>query len=207
MGIKADTVAIRMEDAGLEGAEKATTTRDRQDHAAEFAQDLLPGLERDAFAAAKVVENGTQTLVAVWRQLQGLLGSIDKPTEENFGRAPATVALEEFLNGDGLLMKGVGRIQGANDFIDSMEQDTSRDTSATGITLNQVAEIINVNIGVTQGKGVRLATGNGSRGQGRWHTGHTSGETSRTRKRRRQGYLIGRRGLDGGTRAQGTRAR
>jgi hypothetical protein len=55
----------------------------------------------------------------------------------------------EFLNGDGLLMKFVGRIQGANDFIDSMEQDTSHDTSPTGITLNQVAKIVNVNIGVT----------------------------------------------------------
>jgi hypothetical protein len=73
-----------MEDAGLEGAEKATTTRDCQDHAAEFAQDLLPGLKGNAFAAAKVVENGTQTFVTVRRQFQGLLGGIDKPAEENF---------------------------------------------------------------------------------------------------------------------------
>jgi hypothetical protein len=79
-----DTVAIGMEDAGLEGAEKATTARDHQDHAAEFAQDLVPGLEGDAFVAAKVIENGTQTFVTVWRQLQGLLGGIDKPAEENF---------------------------------------------------------------------------------------------------------------------------
>ena len=37
MGIDADAVAIRMTDAGLQGAEKTTTTRDSQDHAAEFA--------------------------------------------------------------------------------------------------------------------------------------------------------------------------
>ena len=36
MGIKMDTVAIRMENAGLEGAEQATATWDRQHHAAEF---------------------------------------------------------------------------------------------------------------------------------------------------------------------------
>jgi hypothetical protein len=58
----------------------------------------------------------------------------------------------------------MGRIQGANDFIDSMEQDAARNTSSAGITLNQVAKIVHVNIGVTQGERVRLATGNGSRG-------------------------------------------
>jgi hypothetical protein len=125
---------------------------------------LLPCLEGDAFAATKVVEDGTQTFVTVWGQRQGLRGGIDEPTEENFRRAPATVTLEEFLDGNGLLVKVMGRIQGANDFIDSMEQDPARNTSSTGITLNQVAKIVDVNIGVTQGERVRLATGNGSRG-------------------------------------------
>jgi hypothetical protein len=45
-----------------------------------------------------------------------------------------------------------------------MEQDPARNTSSAGITLNQVAKIVHVNIGVTQGERVRLATGNGSRG-------------------------------------------
>jgi hypothetical protein len=41
MGIDAHTVPIGMEDAGLKGAEKATTTRDSQHHAAEFThQDV-----------------------------------------------------------------------------------------------------------------------------------------------------------------------
>jgi hypothetical protein len=77
MGIKMDTVAIGMEDVCFEGAEKATTVRDCQDHAAEFAHDLLPGIEGDVFAVAKVVKNGTQTFVTVWRQLQGLLDQRD----------------------------------------------------------------------------------------------------------------------------------
>jgi hypothetical protein len=50
MGIKMDTVAIGMEDASLERAEKATTVWDCQDHAAEFAQDLLPGIEGSILA-------------------------------------------------------------------------------------------------------------------------------------------------------------
>jgi hypothetical protein len=84
MGIKMDPVAIGMEDAGLECAEQAPTARDGQDHAAEFTQDLLPCFERDAFAATKVVEDGTQTFVMVWGQSQRLRGGINEPTEENF---------------------------------------------------------------------------------------------------------------------------
>jgi hypothetical protein len=136
MGINTHAVSIGMKDAGLKGAEKATTTGNIQDHTAEFAQNFLPSREGNAFAAAKVIKNRTQTVVTVWGQLQGLLGGIDKPTEENFGCAPATVALEKFLDGDGLLMEFVGRIKRANDFIDSMEQDAARDTATTGITLN-----------------------------------------------------------------------
>jgi hypothetical protein len=84
MGIKTDMVAIGVKFPGLKGAEKATTAWDRQDHAAEFTQDLLPGLEGDAFAAAKVIKNGTQTFVTVWGQRQGLRGGINEPTKENF---------------------------------------------------------------------------------------------------------------------------
>jgi hypothetical protein len=54
-------------------------------------------------------------------------------------------------------MEGMGGVKGTNDLVDGMEQDTSS---------NQVAEVINVDIGVAQGEGVRLATGDGSRGKG-----------------------------------------
>jgi hypothetical protein len=50
MGINAYTVSIGMEDAHLKSAEKATTARDSQHHAAEFAEDLLPFFEGDAFS-------------------------------------------------------------------------------------------------------------------------------------------------------------
>jgi hypothetical protein len=59
-------------------------------------------------------------------------------------------------------LEGMGGVKGTNDLVDGMEQDTLSDTAPTRITLNQVAEVINVvDIGVTQGKGVRLATGDG----------------------------------------------
>jgi hypothetical protein len=92
MGIDAHTVSIGIEDAGLKSAEKATTARDSQHHAAEFAhQHLLPGFEGDAFAPPKVIKDGTQTLVlAVRRQLQSLLNGIDEPSKDHFrSRAPA----------------------------------------------------------------------------------------------------------------------
>jgi hypothetical protein len=182
MGIDAHTVvSIGMEDAGLKSAEQATTARDSQHHAAEFSQDLLPGFEGDAFSTPKVIKDGTQTLVAVRRQLQSLLNGIDEPAKtKHFRSAPAAVTFKEFLDGNRLLMEGRMRgVKGMNDFIDGMEQDTSSDTVPMRITLNQVAEVIKVDIGVTQGKGVRLATGDGSRGQGGWHAGHSGKRRTR----------------------------
>jgi hypothetical protein len=87
-------------------------------------------------------------------------------------------------------MKVVGRIKGANDFIDSMEQDTSRNTSLTCINLNQVAKIINVNIGVTQGKHVGLATGNGSRRQGAGIRGTATVEVGHARSGEDKATLV-----------------
>jgi hypothetical protein len=49
------------------------------------------------------------------------------------------------------LVKFVGRIKRAKDFVDGMEQDTASNTAPPGITLDQIAKIINVDIGVTQG--------------------------------------------------------
>jgi hypothetical protein len=175
MGIDAHTVSVGMEDAGLESAGKATTTRDSQHHAAEFALHLLPGFKGDAFAPSKVIKDGAQTLVAVRRQLQSLLNGINEPAkDDHFRRAPAAITFKEFFDGNGLLMEGMGGVKGTNDLVDGMEQDTSSDAAPTCITLNQVAEVINVDIGVAQGKGVRLATGDGSRGPGScWHAWHS----------------------------------
>jgi hypothetical protein len=51
----------------------------------------LPGFEGDAFSTPKVIKDGTQTLVAVRRQLQSLLNGIDEPAKEHFRSAPAAV--------------------------------------------------------------------------------------------------------------------
>jgi hypothetical protein len=69
MRINADTVSIGMENAGLKSAEEATTARDSQHHAAEFAEYLLPCFDGDAFATPQVIKDGTQTIVSVRRQL------------------------------------------------------------------------------------------------------------------------------------------
>jgi hypothetical protein len=108
-----------------------------------------------------------------------LLDGIDEPAKEHFRSVPEAVTFKEFLDGNRLLMECMGGVKGTNDLVDGMEQDTSSDTAPTRITLNQVAEVINVDIGVTQGKGVRLATGDGSRGQGSWHSWHSGKRRTR----------------------------
>ena len=133
----------------------------------------MPSFEGDALAAAEVIKNGTEAGVAVWGQFQGLLGGVNEPAKEHFRGAPTAVTLEEFLDGNGLLMEGVGGIKGANDFVDGMEQDTTGNTAAAGIALNEVAKIVNVHIGVCQGERKRLATGDVNRGEGCWHAGHS----------------------------------
>jgi hypothetical protein len=54
MPVNANTVAVRMSDASLQGAEKATAARDGEDHAAQFAQNFLPCFQRDTFGTTEV---------------------------------------------------------------------------------------------------------------------------------------------------------
>ena len=103
------------------------------------------------------------------------------------------------------MMESMGGVKGANDLVDGMEQDATSDTAPARIALNQVAEIINVYIGVTQGKGMGLATGYISRGQGGWHSWH-SGNGGRLRDGRRgigQDFDDAGRSVCMGTRAPG----
>jgi hypothetical protein len=149
MGIDTYTVSIGMEDAGLKGAEKSTPARDSQYHAAQFAEGLLPLFEGDAFATAQIIKNGTETFVAMRGQCQGLVGGVDEPSKDDFRRAPAAVTFQQLFDGDRFLMESLGGVKRANDVVDGMEQDTTSNTTTVRIALNQVAEIVNVDIGVT----------------------------------------------------------
>ena len=83
-----------MPDPGLKGAEKATTAGDSQDHAAEFAQNLLPSLEGNTRTAPEIITNGAQADVAVRRQFQGLFGRVNEPAKQEFGGAPRSFLME-----------------------------------------------------------------------------------------------------------------
>jgi hypothetical protein len=163
-----------MSDPGLKGAEKATTAGDSQDHAAEFAQNLLPSLEGNTLTATEIIKNGAQADVAVRRQFQGLFGRVDEPAKQEFGGAPTAVTLEKLLDGNRLLMEGVEGIKGANDLVNGVKQDTAGNTAATGTALNQITKIVDIHVGVGQGERKRLAAGDGNRGEGSRHAWHSA---------------------------------
>jgi hypothetical protein len=151
---------------------------------------------------AKIIEDGLETCVAMRGKFQSLGNRVDEPPEQDLGGAPTPITFEKLLDRDRLLMKGVGGIQGAKDFINRMKQDPAGDATTTGVALDQITKIINVHIGVRQGECMRLAAGDVNRGKGCGHTGHT--------RRKRHIVLDGRTVLYGrtaGRRARGTRAR
>jgi hypothetical protein len=159
MGIKVDAVAVGMSDARLQSAKKATPTGDSQDHAAEFAKDLLPGLKRNTFTTMQFIKNSTQAGITMRREFERLGDSVNEPAKEKFSSTPTTVAFEQFLNRDRFLMKSVGRVQRSNDFVDGMKQDTMCNTPTTSIALDQVTKIVDIHIGVCQRECMRLAAG------------------------------------------------
>ena len=93
-----------------------------------------------------------------------MVGGVDEPAKDDFRCAPASVTFKQLFDGDRFLMEGMGGVKRANDVVDGMEQYTTSNATTVRIALNQVAEIINVDIGVAQGKGMGLATGYVSRG-------------------------------------------
>ncbi|MCK7461553.1 MAG: hypothetical protein MZU84_05570 [Sphingobacterium sp.] len=92
--IDADPMAIRMADTGLESAEKAATTGDGKDHAAEFTQNLLPSFERNPFPVTKIIEDGLETCVAMRGKFQSLGNRVDEPPEQDLGGAPTPITFE-----------------------------------------------------------------------------------------------------------------
>jgi hypothetical protein len=80
-----------------------------------------------------------------------LFGLVYEPAKREFGGAPTSVTFEKLLDGNWLLMESVGRIKGADDFVNGVKQDTSGNTAATGTASNEIAKIINIHVGVGQG--------------------------------------------------------
>ena len=141
--------------------EHATSARDGEDHAAQFAQKAVPHFDRDSRAAPHFGKEFEQAKLAVRGQLNGLANGIDEPAEDNFKGAPTGVALEKFLQGDDFATAvGVGRVIGAEGFIDCVEEDSTDSIGTSRATLGEGNEVVNIDIGRRKG-------GSGS-GGGRW---------------------------------------
>jgi hypothetical protein len=140
--------------------------------------------------------------MAMRGKFQGLGNRVDEPTKKELGGGPTAVPFQELFDGDRLLVKLMGGIEGTENLINGMEQDPTGDAMTAGITLDQVAKIVDVHIGVCQGECMRLAAGDLNRGEGCRHTGHTRGG--------RHSIGDGRTVLNGrtaGARARGTQAK
>ena len=74
-----------------------------------------------------------KSLVSMGGQLDGARDRVDEPTQENLGRLPGAVALQELLHRDGVPAKlRVGGVIGTKNFVDGVEQDLARPTAPPG---------------------------------------------------------------------------
>jgi hypothetical protein len=68
--------------------------------------------------------------------------------------------LRSFFDGDGFLVeRRVSWVQGSNDLVNGVEEDTAGNAVTTGVALNEVAKIVNIYIDISQGERVWLAAG------------------------------------------------
>ena len=89
--------------------------------------------------------------LAVGRQFNGLADSIDEPAEDDLASTPATIPLEQLLQGDGF-EAGLGRDLRPGQYdVDSMEEVLSDGLEAAVATLTELDEVINKHVRVRQG--------------------------------------------------------
>ena len=116
---------------------------------------------------AEIIEYGDEAKVAMLGKFQRLAFCIQQPTEEDFGCGPETVALKELLDGDGLLMDSAVGGQWSEDLVNGMKEQTACEATSTTGALNEIAKIIDVDVGVLQWLRERLRR----RDVNRWERG------------------------------------
>jgi hypothetical protein len=67
VAINTDAVTVRVANTRLQSTEQAVATGDGEDHAAEFAEDLLPSPEGDMLGTPECIKDGAEAFVAVRR--------------------------------------------------------------------------------------------------------------------------------------------
>jgi hypothetical protein len=156
--------------------EEAASARDREDHAAKFAQQAVPHFDRHARTATHFGKDFEQADLAVRGQFNGLAYGIDEPAKDNFEGAPTGVPLEELFQGDDFATAlRVGGVVGAEGFVNGVEKNAPDAVGAGRATLGESNEVVDIHIGGGKGGGGRVLNWRGAlpdrgrcSGKGRW---------------------------------------
>ena len=133
--VDAYSVAARLLQGKLQGAEEASGAGDSDRDEPEFPQDLLPPFVADAPLPPQLFEDLGQSELAVRRELQGLPECINDPSQDDLAGGPAAVPLEQFLEGYGLLAVPLSYARLGEDIVDSVEQVSPEVAHAPGPSL------------------------------------------------------------------------
>jgi hypothetical protein len=88
-----------MAEALLQGAEESLCARQSEGHGPNLAQELVPVLCGDTFlAGGNGVEEVMESRDAVRGQLNCFGHGVEDPSEDNFARCPAAVALQKLFD-------------------------------------------------------------------------------------------------------------
>ena len=79
-----DPIHFSVLQGSLQRAEEALGAGDPNRHTAQLPQDLVPRRQRNPATPPNFVEDSSQPLLTMGRQLKGALGGIDDPTQDTF---------------------------------------------------------------------------------------------------------------------------
>jgi hypothetical protein len=89
-------------------------------------------------------------MLAMGRELDGLIDSVDDPAQDNLSRAPASIAFHEFLEGDSFIVV-VARLWAGKDIVDGGQQVVATGAHALWSSLAYLDEVVCEDVGVAKG--------------------------------------------------------
>ena len=114
----------------------------------QLAEGPLPLADTDAVLGEKVIEEVGEERLAVRRQLERASDGVDDPPEDDFPGAPAAVALEGLLAGDGLVSVGLVRLGPGEHPIDAVQEVIPDADHALGRPLRRLDEVVYEDLGL-----------------------------------------------------------
>ena len=147
------SVAARLLQGKLQGAEEAGGAWDSDRDEPEFPQDLLPPLVADAAEARELGEDPSELQLAMSRELDGLAQGVQDPAKDQLAGGLAAIAGEELLERDRLSAVWLVQAGLGKDLVDGVEEVSAKVAHAAWPSLAQEDEVVNEDIRGSQGPG------------------------------------------------------